>query len=334
MVRSPPLAAAMERTIHSNSLACKDYRTGDDFDIWVALFERAVEVAHQIEAGDRRDTLCKKWLPLKLDDHAGTALAGLDQALNWANTKKGLSALLADPQERYNWLAGRDNIKWDGKENFHSLATRIKKKVDQHGFGGEKEQEYFFRFRAALAGYPEYQRAIDVGCGDRWDLEEAKRIAGRLRLADGNAVASGASVEKSVSFVGAAMSDDRLKSLELTLQSIALRMENLEEESKKNRADRSRNDSPGRGRFSSDRSQSRDRDRRDSRDSYRRDDSRDGRYGRRDSRDDRRDNRDDRRSSDSRSRDSSYGRYDRRGSDSRRSSTERRDFDRRGRFDS
>ena len=329
-------AMATEKVMHANSLACRDYHTGEDFDSWVPLFERAVEVAHQIDKGDRRDALCKKWLPLKLDDHSRTSLNSIDERKTWDETKTELSTRFADPQDRYNWLAGRDRIKWDGKESFHTLAARIKKKVDRHGFGGDKDQEYFFRFRDALREYPEYQKSIDVGCGDKWDLEEAKRIAGRLRLADGNAAAAGVSTDKSVSFVGAAMSDDRLKSLELTLQGIAVRMENLEEESKKSRTERSRNDSPVRERYDRsqsrnrdrdhdrDRRDSRDRDRRDSRDSYRREDSRERRYDRRDSRDSR----------DSRSRDSSYGRYDRRGSDSRRGSADRRDYGRRGDYDS
>ena len=66
-------------------------------------------------------------------------------------------------------------------------------------------------------------------CGDDRDkctIENAKAVALRLRMAEADAVAtSGASGEKTVIFQGASMSDDRLKTVEMDMQSQRIRLE-------------------------------------------------------------------------------------------------------------
>ena len=327
------MAVVGEREVYPHSLAIENYKHGNDFDEWVVRFELAVELAHNVadpDKRDKRDEHCLKWLPVKIDPPTWTLYRGITTRV-WEEAKKQLSALLTDPQEKYDWFAGRNPIVWDGKESFQSLAMRIKLKIDKHVEESAKPRELFQRFRGALD--KEYRRAIDLGCGDKWDIEEAKRIATRLRLADGDAAASAASEGKSVTFTGAAMSDDRIKSVEMALQGISVKVDNLCETMEKNQ--RSREPSYSRDRsdrgYSDRRSPSQGRDGRDyrgRRDSFDRDrrSSYDGRRG-----GDRYRAVDYRDSSDDRSRRDSYE-YDRRGRDDyrrssygRRPSYERRD---------
>ena len=135
-----------ERIHHASTLACEKYNSGEDFDVWVELFERAVSVAHQLEDGDVKDNLCKKWLPLKLDESALTSFQGVDPALTWPDLKAKLSEVLADPLEKYDWHAGKDAIVWDGKESFHALATRVIRKVKRNAVGTGRRTDCFLRF--------------------------------------------------------------------------------------------------------------------------------------------------------------------------------------------
>lgn len=273
---------------HAHSLAVDKFRyEQDDFGNWVTMFEDAVGLAHGITAGNERDVLCLRWLPLKLDESARMVYKEAKKD-EWATLKTDLTKLLIDPQDKYNWLSGRRMIVWDGKESFHSLASRVKASVDKYDDDGPKEREYFLKFRQALP--PEYRKAIDIGCGDTWSIDNAKKIANRLRLADGDVAAGGAaSADRTVAFTGASMSDDCLKTMEMSLQGIAVRMENLDTEVKKILEDR---ESQSRGGSSSrecydQRSQSRGRDGRDRENRYSRDSSRDGGYHRGGHREDR-----------------------------------------------
>ena len=118
-----------------------------------------------------------------------------------------MSQLLTDPQEKYDWFAGRNPIMWDGEENFHSLCTKIKTKVNKYIEEDSRAREYFRHFRNALT--PEYRKAIDLGCGDQWDVEEALKIATKVRIAEADAAAVRAGQPKTVAFAGATMDDDR-----------------------------------------------------------------------------------------------------------------------------
>ena len=204
--------ADYESDSSQGSLPIKDFNfENDDFDDWVTRFETAVSLAEGIDDEAELKGYCKKWLPLKLDDTARSISASVDMKTDWTSIKKELSELFVDPQEKYNWFAGRDPIVWDGKESFHSLATRIKKKVDKYSLGGDKEKEYFMWFRLAVTS--EFRKAIDIGCGDNWNLSEAMKIAGRLRLAEEDAAADVRikTNDKSGAFSGAAMSDHHPK---------------------------------------------------------------------------------------------------------------------------
>ena len=142
--------------------------------------------------------------------------------------KVELKGLLTDPQERYNWRARRSTIVWDGSESLHVLASRIMRAIDRYDPKSNKEQEYFFRFREALP--LEYRRAIDLGVAeDKCTIEEAKKVALRVQMATSDSGAGGTSAvpDKSVAFVGASMREDRLKAMELGLQNLSEKVDNL-----------------------------------------------------------------------------------------------------------
>ena len=308
-----------DKPVHS--LPVDKFRYGqDDFKSWVDLFEKAINISYKgAEAADI-DSARDQWLPLKLDDKARLIYEGVTGA-TWLVKKANLQKALIDPQQEYLWHSRRATIVWDGVESFQSLGTRIKREVNNH-HTENLENEYFFRFRLALP--KDYQRAIDLGCSKtQRNLTNAIDIAERLRVADADAEAVPTPpmppAPKAVSFSGAAMNDDRLKSLELAMQGVTIRLDNIEES--KNKAEeppRSRREEAKR-----DYSDSRDRreNRSPSRDSYRRDDRRDDRrssYDRRDDRDSRRPR------YDSRERYRAYDNSPYRGR-SRRDSYERRD---------
>ena len=319
-----------EREHHANSLAIDKYKQGEDFDQWVSRFELAVGLAHLVNEPDKvekKRRLCMDWLPLKIDDATYMIFSSITAA-TWEDLKLQMSRLLTDPQEKYDYFAGRNPIIWDGKESFHSLCNRIKMKVNKYFEQASRGREYFLRFRAALT--PEYRKAIDIGCGDNWDIEEALRIAIKVRLAETDLTATGDS-SKTVAFAGAAMSDDRLKTVEMAFQGMTVKVDNLQEQVQKMQAKEPSADGDRR----QSRSQSRGRDERDDRDRYERS-PRDGSVrDRRDSRGGSPYNRgrDRYRAYDDRDRQGAYGGRD----DSRyrydRSPSNRRDFDRRPRFD-
>ena len=259
----------------------------DDFDTWIELFESAIKLAYNAVDDATLHTHCKNWLSLKLDDEARTIYGNVTEA-TWAGTKKELKKLLVNPQDKYNWLARGRSIIWDGTESLHALATRVKRCVDKFDADCKKPREYYFRFRLALP--PEYRKAIDLACGDDEDectIDKAKKVALRLHMANADATvtASGTSADRTVVFTGAAMSDDRLKSIEMTLQGISIWKDNMEakEKNKSESGEKPRGYSSSRERYESryqdQRSQSRDRGRDSSSERGRRDD-RDDRRGR------------------------------------------------------
>ena len=210
----------------------------DDFDEWIDMFENAVILATNVTEEERKKDCFKRWLPLKLDAQA-RSIYGNCKKTAWDDLKSEFKQLLVDPQERYNWRAGHSNIVWDGKESFHALGTRVKRKVDKYEDARGREQEYFFQFRKALP--KNYRKAIDLGSGTE-TLEEAKRIAFRVQMADADKDDSDPVTDdqagslqpgKSVSFTGASMSDDRLKSIELSLQGLTVQVGNIDNEVKK-----------------------------------------------------------------------------------------------------
>ena len=294
----------------------------DDIEEWIDLFEKSIKLAYPTADEDARKTYCISWLPLELDSDARTIYRNVSAA-DWDDIKAELKKLLVNPEDKYNWLARRGTISWDGKESLHSLATRIQRAVDKFDpDNGNKEREYFIRFRWAMP--LEYRKAIDMNCGDDrptlCTIKEAKTIALRLQMANSEAIGTSAisTADKTVAFTGASMSDDRLKSIELLVQGMSVRMENVESKLDK----QPKSDDGDRRQSSRDRDPRRHEGRRDSR-------GRDGDRGRdgnrfrnsRDSLDRRNDRRgdqyrgfdgeqyaDQRRQSDSRSRRDSYDR--------------------------
>ena len=348
---------ATERATHS--IPITDFQSDvDSFDNWIKRFEDAVVLSTNAP-DDRKETLYKRWLPLKLDTKARELYDGCDQTAAWLAIKTELKNRLVDPQDKYNWQIRRTTITWDGKEDFHVLGNRIKRCVDLYDETANKPSEYFLRFRQALP--KDYRRAIDLGCDDtKRTIEEAKKMATKLRMSllDDETTTPGETgrltPEKSVSFTGAAMSDDRLKSVEMAVKSMGIRMDNIEESASASLAQAEKKEDTDSQRSSwrdrkDHRGRSRDRDSdRYSRDSsrhsrdgsrYSRDSSRYSRDGSRYSRDSSRYSRDSRDSSDDRgyryrrdSRESYRDRRDRRdGRDDRRNRDRRDDRDRRDR---
>ena len=256
----------------ANSLAIDKFQTDkDDFNEWVGLLESAVRVAHNTNDAVELQTLYKTWLPLKLDPEGRSVYNNIDLTpannapLSWDQIKEQLSTLLVNPQEKYNWLSNRTILTWDGKESFHALATRVKRNVDKFDPECNKKQEYFFRFRGALP--PDFRKAIDLGCRDESHetIDEAKRIAYRFlnTLNDDAPVVQTTVGEKQVAFTGASMSDDRLKSLEMSVQTMAIKVDGIDSRVKKVedgrlRGARSRRHSQNEERHEKRRSKSRD----------------------------------------------------------------------------
>ncbi len=164
-----------------NSIPVKDFRSDtDNFDTWVELLEEAVKISYRGATPEDLLEAKKTWLKLKLDDKARATYANVTKT-NWDEIKTEFRELLIDPQEKYNWQTRRTHIKWDGKETFHELATRIKESVDKFDPDCRKEEEYFFRFRYALP--PDYRKFIDIGCGKTRKMEEAKQVAYSVQTA-------------------------------------------------------------------------------------------------------------------------------------------------------
>ena len=325
---------ATERAAHS--IPVNDFQSDrESFDDWVRLFEEAVGLATNA-AADRKEPLYKRWLPLKLDTRSRELLKSCNQTATWAALKKELKNFLVDPQEKYNWQTNRVTPSWDGKESFHVLANKIKRLVDLYEEAEDKKNLYFFRFRMALP--TDYRRAIDLGCDEtKRTIDEAKKMAFRFQMSqmDGNPPtdAGRLATDKNVSFAGAALSDDRLKSVEMAVQGVNVRLDTMDSKMDKPGVSRDNSGNQDRqeyyrqssSRDSSYRSQDRDRRRDDSNDHHSsrswRDDSRRREDSRR--RDDSRDWRDKRDRCDSRdSRDSRGWRGDR-NSDSRREGRDR-----------
>jgi len=268
-----------ERAAHT--IAIDKFVSGtDDFEEWVSLFEDAVDLGTNAQGADRKKVLYLKWLPFKLDKEA-LAVYRQKTKVGWTDIKEEMIQLLIDPQEVYKWQAKKTKVTWDQKESFHQLAARVKRKVDTYdkhlGDDGRKV-EYFFRFREALPKI--YRDGIDIGCGrDRQTLEHAKDFALRVQMTQGEE-------EKTVSFTGASMADDRLKGMELTVKELATRMEGLESnltspkrEERTSRGYSSSRERYDRSRGGDDRRDSRGNDRRDSRGDDRRDYRGDDRRG-------------------------------------------------------
>ena len=185
------------------------------------MLETAITLATNARDA-HRDSLCLKWLPLKLDAASRAIYKQIDRALTWTEMKAELKKLLIDPQEAYKWQAKRSTIKWDGKESFHALASRIitaVAKYDPDLPDAARQKEHFFRFREALPR--EYQNAIDMGCGPtERTLEFAKDLAQRTKMTQEYD-------DKAVTFAGAGLEESRTSSLELALARIDSKLENM-----------------------------------------------------------------------------------------------------------
>ena len=307
---------ATERATHS--LPIEKFRLGfHNLDKYIPLFEDAVELSCNPATDARKKELCKKWFPLMLDDAARTVYENITKT-TWDAIKAELKTLLIDPQAQYNWKAGYVTVIWDEKESFHELAARVKRCVDLYDPTADKPTQYFFRFRLALP--PEFRYAIDTSAaGESKTIEDAKGAAYRFQMAlnemgltftlqksvsfdngmgkpmmgavkntgqtAGHAMA-GLAMGQGTSFQAASLDPDRIKTLEMGLQELSIKVGNLKEE----KATQSRHSLTNRDRGRYD---SRDRDRFDSRDRGHYDSHNRGRYdsrnrGRYDSRDRRR----------------------------------------------
>ena len=236
-LRGPPARGPPARQQHERSAANinidKFQSNVDDIETFLELFENSVELATGVEDEARKGHLCKRWLPLKLDD---AALATYKQATStsWKDLKEELIGLLVDPQEKYKWQAKLTTIKWDGKESFHTLASRVKRAVDKFDKDMPqefKDREYFFRFRAAFK--KPMRRFIDMGCpANKRNLDHAKEVALRYQLTlcdedDGAAGGNDHDPMRAVGFAGAVLHEDRATGIEAALTGMTTQLENL-----------------------------------------------------------------------------------------------------------
>ena len=264
------------KTIHS--IPVEKFKSDtDDFESWIELFEAAIEIAYNGATDAERRNAARRWLPLKLDDKARNTLT-LVNGETWELLKENLQKALINPQDENKWRSRTPFIVWDGIESFQCLGTRVKRAVNRL-HKGDKESEYYHRFADALP--LDYQFGLNLGVPkDQRTIENAIDVADRVHtgILLKNTTTGTTGTAKTVSFTGAAMDDDRLKSLELAVQGMSVRMESMEAIQKGSEgAPLSRKDE-ARREFSSsrDRGSSRDRrpdsrDRRDRRDSYERD---------------------------------------------------------------
>ena len=223
-------AARVERATSNINVSSYDSLT-DDFEEWVELFEKAVMLATNVRDDDSLHFLYKEWLPLKLDSSARATfkqVAGRD----WPDLKAQMILLLVDPQEQARWQAKKITIKWDGKESFHNLASRVKRAVDKYERGMPddfKAREYYQRFKNAFK--KPMRKVIAYGCpeGAR-TIEEAKAVALRYHIAstedddDGDGAADDA---KSVVFAAGSFQPDRATGIENSLAGITTQLENI-----------------------------------------------------------------------------------------------------------
>ena len=248
------------------SLPINEFSSGvDHFESWISLFDAAIEITYKNATAADKQAAARQWLPLKLDDQARLIYSNV-AGNTWAELKENLRKALIDPQEEYNWHAGKATITWDGVESFQCLATRVKRAVNTHQ-KSNKETEYYYRFILALPG--DYQRIINLGLArDKRLIENAVDIAERVRV---DSAGSSTAPSATTAFTGAAMSDDRIHSLELAMEGLALRVGNIESSLKKLSTDlhhrnrrsssygRSRRSSPDRDRYHRDEEENRNR---------------------------------------------------------------------------
>ena len=194
----------------------------DDFQEWISLFEDAVVLATNVKNEARKKELFKTWLPLVLDERTRIIFRKCEKA-DWKELVKELAKLLVDPQERYEWRAGRLKITWDQTESFHVLAARVTRAINKYE-DEPRPSDFFHHFRNALPA--DYMQAIDLGANAE-TMDEAMRVALRFRTAQ-----SGKQNASSTSFTAASMSGDRINGLECALERMSVTLGNVQEETR------------------------------------------------------------------------------------------------------
>ena len=218
----------------TSSIGVEDYVSGQDFEEYVDLFVSGVKLATNARDQQEVDNLCLQWLPLKLDAPALAVYKQADKS-SWSALKEDLIKLLVDPQEKFKWQARLTTIKWDGRESFHALASRIKRavnKYDKEMPQAFKDRDYYQRFCDALPKY--YRGAIHMGCNaDERNIDNAKELALRAQLAiadppgETKTLALDEPLAPAEPFTGAAMGDDPFSAVERTLSAIQDEIEDL-----------------------------------------------------------------------------------------------------------
>ena len=193
----------------------------DDFQEWISLFEDAVVLATNVRNEARKKELFKTWLPLVLDERTRIIFRKCEKT-EWDELTKELAKLLVDPQERYEWRAGRLKITWDQTESFHVLAARVTRAINKYE-DDPRPSDFFHHFRNALP--VDYMQAIDLGANAE-TIDEAMRVALRFRTAQ-----SGKQNAPS-SFTAASMSNDRINDLECALERMSVTLEDVQEETR------------------------------------------------------------------------------------------------------
>ena len=220
------------RPPHSIPVSKFQYGGDEDFDEWIQSFEEACIAASHPADVDAKHKIFLEWLPLKLEAQA-LALYRQKTKVDYLDVKEEMRKLLVDPHEAFNWKANPRAFLWDGKTPLHSVAAYIQRKVDKNekGLGGDaKKEAHFFRFRQAMANFPEYRSAIDLACGEKdQTMENALEIAKRLQRSKAEEPMNGSLGGQGKAYTAAASipSEDRerIKMLELGLAKLTTQLE-------------------------------------------------------------------------------------------------------------
>ena len=206
----------------------------DDWDTWAIKFEKAIRLA--TKAGeDRLLVLALDWIMFKLDEKAFAIYENCAKD-TWANLKADMSQKLVSKSDIYRWKAGKLKLKWDGIEPFMSLANKCKRAVDKYEKNltpDGKVEKYFFVFREALP--TEYIMALDMALDeDERKIDNAVKVAERRQMSC-SAAEAGNVTFIGAAFAGAALTEDRVKALELGQAQMVNKLDELSLEIRKSR---------------------------------------------------------------------------------------------------
>ena len=234
----------------TNSIPVVEYKLEGDvnFEEWIEKFESACIAA--THPTDKNKTFLE-WLPLKLDTNA-LRLYNSKTKDEYAEIKKELLELFADPHEAYRWKSDPKAYQWDGKETLNTVAANVIRKVNRNEKllkDDAQKEAYFFRFRMAMP--QKYKKAIDMGTTrSNKNIVDALDIALRLQMSERDDDPPPKSVEVTLAAALEPPSmQNRLKMLELEMRSLSTKIDGALEDKEKREKPQERPQRRGEGNF-------------------------------------------------------------------------------------